>query len=74
MCQVEGCFGTICNFRVVAYKIYGKREDEAGAELAKAIDRCCKDPVPKSAEEEIREIGERICEIEARFDVEIRSV
>lgn len=74
MCQVEGFFGTICNFKIVAYEIYGEREDEAGAELKKAIERCHKDPIPKSIEEEIQEVAARIRELELRFSVEIKAV
>ena len=74
MCQVEGLFGTICNFKIVAYKIYGEREDEAGAELQKVIESCHNDPIPKSIEEEIHEVTARIRELELRFSVEIKAV
>ena len=74
MCQVEGFFGTVYNYRIVAYRIYGEQEVVAGAELKKAIENCSKGPVPKSIEEEIRVMGDRFRELEARFGVEIRAV
>lgn len=74
MCQVKGFFGTVCNFKIVTYKIYGEREDEAGAELQKAIESCHKGPVLKSIEEEVQEIAARVRELELHFSVEIKAV